>query len=54
MIKTELEKKILKLEAENKKWLEELIYIDQLMRGIGFDDGLLSLKLTAEQFKENQ
>lgn len=54
MTKAQLERKILKLETENKKIIEELIYVDNLMRGIGFDEGLISLKYTAEKFKENQ
>lgn len=48
----QLEKKVLKLQSMHKKMIEEIQYIDQLLRDIGFEEGLASLKSTALKLKE--
>lgn len=49
MTKTQLEKKIAHLELDNKKIISELIYVDKLMKDIGFIHGLAGLKETAQR-----
>jgi hypothetical protein len=52
--KTQLLKKMAKLESANDQILAELSYIDQLMRSVGFVDGLETVKTTArELLKQN-
>lgn len=53
MKKEELLKKIAELEFANDQLMAELQYIDQLMRQVGFTDGLESLKLTALELYDN-
>ncbi|MCE5317582.1 MAG: hypothetical protein LLG04_09535 [Parachlamydia sp.] len=52
MTKQELLKKIAELEFTNDQIQSELAYIDQLMRTVGFTDGLESLKATALELCE--
>lgn len=54
MTKQELLKKIAELEFANDQIQSELAYIDQLMRTVGFTDGLESLKATALELCEAQ
>lgn len=54
MTKQELLKKIANLEFANDQLVAELAYIDQLMRQVGFTDGLESLKATALELYEGQ
>jgi len=51
--KENLLKKLAKMEFINDQLLAELAYIDQLMRHVGFTDGLESLKSTAKELYEN-
>lgn len=53
MTKVQLEKKAAELESMNSRLVSELIYVDKLMRDIGFIDGLASLKSTAQKINEN-
>jgi hypothetical protein len=50
---TDLNKKLAKLEFVNDQLLTELAYIDQLMRQVGFTEGLDSLKSTAKELYDN-
>lgn len=45
----ELIKKIAQLESMNDQLLAELSYVDQLMRQVGFSEGLATVKLTAKE-----
>ncbi len=54
MTKEELLKKIARLEFANDQLTSELAYIDQLMRLVGFTDGLESLKATALELCDTQ
>jgi hypothetical protein len=51
--KSELEKKLAYHEFINDQLISELAYVDQLMRQVGFTDGLESLKSTAKELFEN-
>lgn len=51
--KSDLEKKLAHLEFINDQLLSELGYVDQLMRQVGFTDGLESLKSTAKELFES-
>lgn len=53
MNKQELLQKIAKLEFENDQLTAELSFIDQLMKQVGFTEGLESLKITALELYEN-
>jgi|688.fasta_scaffold35609_10 hypothetical protein len=46
-------KKMARLEFANDQLIAELHYLDQLMRQVGFTDGLASLKLTALELYDN-
>lgn len=47
--KLDLNKEVARLEFANDQLLAELAYIDQLMRQVGFSEGLASLKATAQE-----
>jgi len=49
MSKKELLKKIAKLEFMNDQLETEIGYLDALMRGIGFQEGLTTVKATADE-----
>lgn len=49
MNKQDLQKKIAKLESVNDQLSTEIAYIDELMRQVGFTEGLESLKTTAKE-----
>lgn len=49
MTKAQLQKKIAHLESVNDHLLTEVGYVDQLMRMIGFSEGLKTVKVTAEE-----
>jgi len=53
MTKTQLEKKAAELESMNNRLISELIYVDKLMKDIGFVHGLASLKATAQKINKN-
>ncbi len=53
MNKPDLIKKIARLEFANDQLLAELTHLDSLMRQVGFTEGLLSLKLTAQELYEH-
>lgn len=55
MTKAELIKKIAILESVNDQLYTELVDVDRLMRLVGFDGGLETVKQTAEEiYKSSQ
>lgn len=53
MNKTQLAKKIAKLETIHDQLETELLYIDGLLRSVGFPEGLASAKEVALELLEN-
>lgn len=49
MTKTQLLKKIAYLESINDQLSAEVVYVDHLMRLIGFSEGLATVKATAQE-----
>ncbi|MBA3237807.1 MAG: hypothetical protein H0T62_05570 [Parachlamydiaceae bacterium] len=49
MTKLQLLKKIAVLESVNDQLVTEVSYIDNLMRLVGFSDGIATVKLTAQE-----
>ncbi len=49
MTKTQLLKKIALLESLNDQLSTEVTYVDQLMRMVGFSQGIDTIKATAEE-----
>lgn len=45
----ELKKKISELESLNDQLSAEMQYLDQLLRGVGFEEGLKTLKQAAQE-----
>lgn len=52
MTKSQLLKKIAYLESLNDQLSTEVVYVDQLMRLIGFSEGLVTVKATAQEILE--
>lgn len=52
MTKSQLLKKIAYLESVNDQLSTEVIYVDHLMRLIGFSEGLITVKATAQEILE--
>ena len=50
--KESLLKRISELESLNDQLLSEIRYLDELMREIGFEEGLKTLKLAANEILE--
>lgn len=53
MTKTQLLKKIAVLESINDQLSAEVEYVDRLMRMLGFSEGLLTVKSTAQEILDN-
>lgn len=53
MTKTQLMKKIAVLESINDQLTAEVEYVDRLMRMLGFSEGLLTVKSTAQEILDN-
>lgn len=49
MTKSQLLKKIAYLESLNDQLSTEVVYVDHLMRLIGFSEGLVTVKATAQE-----
>jgi hypothetical protein len=49
MTKAQLQKKIAYLESVNDQLSTEVVYVDHLMRLIGFSEGLVTVKATAQE-----
>ena len=49
MTKLQLLKKIAYLESVNDQLSTEVVYVDHLMRLIGFSEGLITVKATAQE-----
>jgi hypothetical protein len=52
MTKGQLLKKIAHLESINDQLVTEVTYVDHLMRLVGFSEGLVGVKATAEEIVE--
>lgn len=52
MTSAEMERRIAELEFINDQLSAELSYVDNLMRSIGFTEGLTSIKATAQEVLE--
>jgi len=50
--KTQIERKIARLESINDQLTTEIAYIDKLMRLVGFSGGLATIKATAQEIIE--
>ncbi|MCB1149629.1 MAG: hypothetical protein KDK48_05625 [Chlamydiia bacterium] len=44
-----IESRLAKAQSENDHLLTELAYVDGLLKEVGFDEGLLTLKAAAEE-----
>jgi len=54
MDKEKLLKRLSELETINDQLLTELQHLDQLLRQIGFEDGLSTLKAAAQELMEEE
>jgi hypothetical protein len=57
MERDELRERIAQLEFQNDQLAAELQYVDQLLRSVGFSDGLTSVKAAAHEladYEQNQ
>lgn len=52
MEKEELHKRISELESFNDQLLSEIRYLDRLLKEVGFEEGLKTLKFAAEELIE--
>lgn len=52
MTKEQMLKKISELESINDQLQAEIRFLDQLLRQVGFDDGLKTLKFAAQELIE--
>jgi hypothetical protein len=52
MNRQDLLKKISELESINDQLLAEIRFLDQLMKSVGFEEGLKTLKLAAQELIE--
>jgi hypothetical protein len=53
MTKTQLNKRIAMLESINDQLITEVSYLDNLMRLVGFSEGLKTVKATAQEIIDN-
>ncbi|MCI0382129.1 MAG: hypothetical protein L0207_03640 [Chlamydiae bacterium] len=49
-----LKKRISELESINDQLLAEMQYLDKLLKQVGFEEGLTTLKLAAQELLEHQ
>lgn len=52
MTKKQLLREIARLESQNDQLITEVLYVDNLMRLVGFSEGLSGIKATAEEIVE--
>ena len=52
MEKEQLQKRISELETVNDQLVAELSYLDQLLKQVGFEKGLITLKIAAQELIE--
>lgn len=52
MTREDLLKRVSELESINDQLLTEIRYLDQLLRQVGFEDGLKTLKFAAKEMIE--
>lgn len=53
MTKTQLERRVAYLESINDQLITEVSYCDELMRMLGFSEGLATVKATAREIIDN-
>lgn len=54
MEKEQLQKKISELETLNDQLVAELNYLDRLLKEVGFENGLLTLKMAAQELLDEE
>lgn len=54
MTKVELSQKVARLEFANDQLVAELRYVDELLRSIGFPEGLETVKLAARELADQE
>lgn len=50
----EMQKKLAELESINDQLMAEIKYLDQLLRQVGFDEGLKTLKSAAQELIDEE
>ena len=54
MEKDQMQKRISELETINDQLLAELNYLDRLLKQVGFENGLITLKLAAQELLDEE
>jgi len=54
MEKEQLQKRISELETINDQLVAELSYLDRLLKEVGFENGLLTLKMAAQELLDEE
>jgi hypothetical protein len=54
MTREQMLKRISELESLNDQLLTEIRYLDKLLKGVGFEEGLKTLKLAAKEMIEQE
>jgi hypothetical protein len=54
MNKNELLKRISELESLNDQLLAEIRFLDELLKSVGFEEGLITLKSAAQELMEDE
>lgn len=54
MEKEQLQKRISELETMNDQLVAELNYLDRLLRQVGFENGLMTLKMAAQELLDEE
>ena len=54
MEQEDLKKRISELETMNDQLVAEITYLDRLLKQVGFEQGLLTLKMAAQELLEEE
>lgn len=54
MEKEQMQKRISELETLNDQLVTELNYLDRLLKQVGFENGLLTLKMAAQELLDEE
>ncbi len=54
MEKEQMQKRISELETINDQLVAELSYLDRLLKEVGFENGLLTLKMAAQELLDEE
>ncbi len=54
MEKEQMQKRISELETLNDQLVAELNYLDRLLKEVGFENGLLTLKMAAQELLDEE